>query len=71
MELAYVDSSTVDQVGYDEEQLELHVIFKSGGRHYIYSDIPENVYQDFINSPSKGQFVHEVLKGHGYPCRRA
>lgn len=71
MEFVYVDSSTVDQIAYDQDQLELHVIFKSGGRHYIYSDVPEHVHSDFMNAPSKGGFVHEILKGHGYPCRRA
>lgn len=36
MDFTYVDSSSVDQIAYDEDQGEAHVIFKRGA-YYIYS----------------------------------
>ena len=42
--LTYVDSESVDQIGYDEDNLEAHVIFKKGGRHYVYLNVPADVY---------------------------
>jgi hypothetical protein len=68
MDWISVDSETVERIAHDGE--ELHVVFKSGGRHYAYSDVPEAVYLDFLAAPSKGRFVHAVLRDGPYPCRR-
>lgn len=68
MDMIYVDSSNVDQIGYDAYDGEAHVIFK-GGRHYIYSEVNQDVWDRFRNSPSKGQFINEEFKAKGYPCR--
>jgi hypothetical protein len=68
MDLIYVDSSNVDQIGYDEYEGEAHVFFKSG-RHYIYSEVTPEVWERFRDSPSKGRFVNEEFKAKGYPCR--
>lgn len=70
MNLIYVDSSNVDQIGYDEYEGEAHVLFK-GGRHYIYSEVTQEVWEQFRNAPSKGRFVNEEFKAKGYPCREA
>lgn len=70
MDLIYVDSSNVDQIGYDEDTSEAHVIFKSG-RHYIYSDVTTEVWERFRDAPSKGTFVHEEFKAKGYAYRQA
>jgi hypothetical protein len=67
MELIYVDSTNVEQIGYDERERELHVIFKSG-RHYIYSDVPEEVYRNFIDASSKGTYLNSTIK-NSYLCR--
>ncbi|MGH6870026.1 MAG: KTSC domain-containing protein [Rhizomicrobium sp.] len=69
MDMIYVDSSTVDQIGYDDEASEIHVIFKRG-RHYIYSGASQDIFDDFHNSPSKGKFLNEILKPR-YSCREA
>lgn len=66
----YVDSENVDQIGYDDDALEAHVIFKKGGRHYVYSNVPAEVYESFANSPSKGSFVHTVFIAHNYAYRQ-
>lgn len=67
VELIYVDSSNVEQIGYDERERELHVVFKSG-RHYIYSDVPEEVYGNFIDASSKGAYLNSTIKD-SYPFR--
>jgi hypothetical protein len=70
MEWVSVASETVDQIGYDPAAAELHVRFRSGGRYYLYSNVPEGVHQEFLAAPSKGRFVHTRLKNGPYPCRR-
>jgi hypothetical protein len=69
MEMIYVDSRSVDQIGWDEEASEAHVIFKRSG-HYIYSDVSHEVWKRFLDSPSKGTFVNEEFKAKSYPCRK-
>lgn len=66
MEMEYVDSKNVDQIGYNEETGECHVIFKSG-RHYIYSDVSEEVWSQFRSAESKGKFLNAEFKAKLYP----
>lgn len=70
VDFTYVDSESVDQIGYDVDNLEVHIIFKKGSRHYVYSNVPADVYDDFVNSPSKGSYVHSVFIAHGYAYRQ-
>jgi hypothetical protein len=69
MELTYVDSKSLDQIGFDEDAREAHVIFK-GGRHYVYSDVSIETWKQFRIASSKGTFVNEEFKAKGYPCRK-
>ena len=69
MDMIYVDSSNVDQIGYDEAASEVHVIFKNGG-HYVYSDVTPEVWNQFQNSESKGTFLNEEFKKKAYPVRK-
>lgn len=68
MDMQYVDSSTVDQIGYDEEQGEAHVVFKTG-RRYIYSDVAREIWENFRSATSKGQFINAEFKAKRYPYR--
>jgi hypothetical protein len=70
MDLIYVDSSNVDQIGFDEYAGEVHAIFK-GGRHYIYSGVSQEVWEQFRDSPSKGTFLNQEFKAKGYSWREA
>ena len=69
MEMHYVDSSNVDQIGFDEAEKEVHVIFKKGD-HYVYSDVSQDVWEAFRNSVSKGSFIHQEFRSKGYSCRK-
>lgn len=68
MDMIYVDSSNIDQIGFDEYSGEVHVIFK-GGRHYIYSEVGVDIWQQFCDASSKGIFLNREFKAKGYPCR--
>lgn len=69
MDFVYVDSSNVEQIGYDPEWSQLEVIFKNGS-HYVYSDVPADVWHAFLNAPSKGAYLNNAIKKGGYPYRR-
>lgn len=55
------NSLNVREIIYEELNKELFVKFKN---NYIYkfNNVPKDVFIKFINSESKGRFVHEHLK---------
>ena len=67
-ELHYVDSSNVEAIGYDAEQRELHVAFIKSGT-YIYLEVDEWVFQEFLQADSKGKYHHANIKDR-YEFRR-
>lgn len=69
VEMTYVDSSNIDQIGYDETESEVHVIFKKSG-YYVYSEVNPEVWENFRNADSKGVFLNEEFKKKAYPCRK-
>jgi KTSC domain len=60
-EMIYVDSSNVEAIGYDDDTQELHVQFVSSG-YYVYNSVPRPVFDDLMNSPSKGSFINREVK---------
>ena len=63
VDFQYVDSRNLDQVAYDAEALELRVIFKKSGDCYIYSSVPQEIFEEFMNADSKGTFLNQRIKG--------
>jgi hypothetical protein len=61
-EMHYVDSTNIEAIGYDAQAQELHVCFLSGDT-YIYHGVPQDVYDDLMNAPSKGSYLNRVVKG--------
>lgn len=61
-EMVYIDSANLDQVGYDNDEMELHVIFKDGS-HYVYRNVPDGIYEELLNAPSKGSYLNREIKG--------
>ena len=55
-EMHYVDSSTVEAIGYDPDTRELHVHFTRSG-NYIYFEVEEWVFNEFLQAESKGQYL--------------
>ncbi len=61
VDMNYVDSSNVEAIGYDPEHSQLYVQFK-GGDTYVISDVPQEIYDEFLNAPSKGSFYNRSIK---------
>lgn len=55
-------SSNIEAIGHDPRSNELHVRFKSGAT-YIHQDVPRSFYQNMLQSPSKGKYHAERIKG--------
>ena len=60
-DMQYVNSSNIEQVGYDEQGMELHVTFKDGA-HYVYYEVPAEVFDQLLNAVSPGSFLNRELK---------
>lgn len=56
-----VASSNVASVGYDEPSQTLEVEFTNGSI-YQYFNVGELLYQEFMQAPSKGQFLNAYIK---------
>lgn len=56
------ESSNISRVGYDETSRVLKVEFKNGNS-FDYFDIPGSTFQAMRNSPSKGQYLAQQIKG--------
>ena len=54
-----VQSSTIDEVLYDGK--DMTITFTSGST-YVYSNVPNEVYTDFVNADSKGRYFHNNIK---------
>ncbi len=56
-----VKSSIIFSIGYDAVNKILQVEFRKG-TIYEYYDIPDIVYQNFMNAESKGNFIFQLSK---------
>jgi len=56
-----VDSSFITQIKYTEP-LEVMSVKLKGGAIYSYTDVPKDVFEDFVNSESKGYFYNHKIK---------
>lgn len=56
MQREYVASSNIVSLGYDEISQTLEVEFKDGAV-YQYYNVGQNIYDEFMRSTSKGQFL--------------
>lgn len=62
-------SKVVDSIEYDTLLAELTVHLKSG-IDYVYLGVPEEVYTDFIQAPSAGQYFSKTVGKGGYSFRK-
>lgn len=49
-------STDVLTAGYDPDGLEMQIQF-TNNRIYSYANVPPEIYQSFLDAPSKGQWV--------------
>lgn len=60
MKMIPVSSSDLSSVGYEDDTL--YIRFNSGATYY-YRNVPESVYINLMNAPSKGKYFHAHIKG--------
>ena len=61
-EMHYVDSSNIEAIGYDSDNQELHVQFLKSGETYVYFNVEEWVFQEFLQADSKGIYHNNFVK---------
>jgi hypothetical protein len=62
MILKPIKSSLIESIGYDNAAQALHVKFKNG-KHYVYFETTQALYDDFDKSESQGKFFGEHIRG--------
>ena len=60
MERKIVESSNILSIGYDEDNRILEVEFPGGV--YKYSEIPKQVYEEFMAAPSYGRYFYQNIR---------
>lgn len=60
-EMVYVDSVSIEAVGYDGDSQELYVRFVSG-ETYVYSNVTSMTFDAFVTAPSKGSYFNREVK---------
>lgn len=63
MTLQPVSSSRMNAVGWEDDNM--YIQFKDGSI-YVYLNVSESEYHDFINSPSLGSALNQFDKIHPY-----
>lgn len=61
-EMHHVDSSCIEAIGYDPTTRELHVRFLESGETYVYYNVEEWAFQEFMQSDSKGTHLNTKIK---------
>jgi len=60
MERQPVESSNLVSIGYDHDTSTLEIEFRQS--IYQYFDVPHHIYEELMNSRSKGSFHHQNIK---------
>ena len=63
------ESTCFEYIGYDYEDEYLCVCFRDSGAIYVYTDVPESVWDGLYAAESRGGFYNSEIKGK-YPCER-
>lgn len=69
MKYIFVQSSSLDAVGYDEAASTLGARFKDGAE-YQYEGVPESVFAGILSASSAGRYFDQYVKKAGYRYRQ-
>lgn len=61
-DMTFVDSTNIEAIGYDSDSMELHIRFLNTGATYIYSNVPEAVFEELMSADSKGSYFNRNIK---------
>lgn len=70
MKMTKVESSNLDEIGYDPETKTLRVKFKSGATH-DYTEVPPEVHSGLMAADSCGSYFHQNIRTGGYANKPA
>ena len=62
MQYHQVESSMMSLIGYDEETQTLNILFNNSGQMYEYYDVPKEVFEEFLESDSKGSYFSSMIR---------
>lgn len=62
--MAYVQSSALEQVSYDEREHVLRAKFRESGRTYAYHHVPQELYDGLIFADSLGAYFNAHIRDH-------
>ena len=60
--MPYVSSSAIRRIEYEPATRRLHIWFVATGGPYTYYGVPEQVYEAFSASSSKGTFYADSIR---------
>lgn len=63
-----VSSSNIESIGYDEQNEQVYIRFLNGSL-YVYKGVPLREFEDLLNAPSLGSYLHRNYK-NVYPYER-
>ena len=63
-EMHFVESSNIEAIGYEPNNQELYVRFLKSGETYVYYEVEEWVFKEFMQAGSKGIYLNTNIKGH-------
>ena len=63
VEMFPVASLRISEMGYDAETATVYVRF-TDGRSWCYMNVPQDVWDQFVASSSKGRFIKETLDAY-------
>lgn len=64
MDRQYVESTALESIGYEEATGTLEIQFSNGGPIWQYYEFPEDMWNEFQYSESKGIYFHSRIKNH-------
>ena len=67
-EMTLVESSNVESIGYDRQNMIVYIQYINGGL-YIYKNVSEMEYEGLLHAPSIGSYLHRNFK-NVYPYER-
>ena len=55
------NSSQLEEIGYDKDTKALEIKFKNTINHYLYYNVPEQLYEELMLVKGKGKFFHQFI----------
>jgi hypothetical protein len=60
--MVYVQSTAIEQVGYDAENQDLRAKFRDSGKTYVYREVPQEVYDALLFADSLGAYFNSHIR---------